>query len=126
MARGIDLVDVGISSRLVNAKAGIRIIPNPAGIALLARTPFMSAEMLDRADEVAENAKSVAPYGEGEGGHYRDMIRTAPIVAKGVAGARVNAWKFTSGFIEFGTSDTPIFQPLRKGAEMAGLSLGAG
>jgi hypothetical protein len=101
----------------------VYFIPKPLGIALIARTPFMANAMEERAGEVAAAAKAIAPRGPGKGGHYADMIDTAQIVAEGVAGARVNAWKFTSGFIEFGTSDTPTFAPLRLGCDAAGLSL---
>jgi hypothetical protein len=101
-----------------------RFIPNPLGIALIARTPFMANAMVERADAVAEAAKAIAPEGPGHGGHYRDMIDTAAIVSEGVAGGRVNAWKFTAGFIEFGTSDTPTFAVLRTSCDAAGLTLG--
>jgi hypothetical protein len=103
-----------------------RFIPNPLGIALIARTPFMAAAMVDRADEVAETVRQIAPVGPGRGGHYRDQITTAAIVAEGVAGGRVNANKFTSGFIEVGTSDTPAFAPLRTACDANGLTLSGG
>lgn len=124
MPAGTELISFGVPM----FRGTIRIIPDPAGIALLARTPAMSAEMGDRAEEVAENAKSIAPYGPGKDGHYRDMIRTAPIVSQAVAGARVNAWKFTSAWIEFGNPPhTPqAFACLRRGCDMAGLSLSGG
>lgn len=104
----------------------VRFIPNPAGIALIARTPAMGAAMLARASAVRDGAKSVAPIGEGEGGHYADMITADANIIDGIGGARVNARKFTSGFIEFGTSDTPVFAPLRLGVDIAGLSLTEG
>jgi hypothetical protein len=103
-----------------------RFIPNPLGIALIARTPFMANAMLERADAVAETAKEIAPEGPGRDGHYRDMIDTAPIVALGVAGGRVNAWKFTAVFLEFGTSDTPTFATLRTSCDANGLALTGG
>ena len=101
-------------------------VPNPVGIALLARTPQMAAAMLDRGNEVALAAASIAPVGPGGGGHYRDQIRAEAGVFEGKAGARVNAYKFTAGFLEFGTSDTPIFAPLRTGCDAAGLTLSGG
>jgi hypothetical protein len=104
----------------------VKVVPNPLGIALIGRTPLMARAMVERAQGVADTAKAIAPYGEGRGGHYADMIDVAPIVEKMVAGARVNAWKFTSGFIEFGTSDTPTFAPLRTACDAEGLSLSGG
>jgi hypothetical protein len=82
--------------------------------------------MLERAEEVAGIAKAIAPRGEGKGGHYADMIDAQAGVISGLAGARVNARKFTSGFIEFGTSDTPTFATLRTACDAAGLPLTGG
>ena len=104
----------------------VRFVPNPLGIALIGRTPLMANAMLERADEVAETAHSIAPEGPGKDGHYRDQITTAPIVENAVAGARVNANKFTSAWIEFGTSDTPTFAVLRTSCDANGLSLSEG
>jgi hypothetical protein len=104
----------------------VKFVPNPLGIALIGRTPLMARAMVGRADEVAGIVRTIAPVGPGKGGHYRDMISTGPIVSQGLAGGRVNANKFTSGFIEFGTSDTPTFAPLRTACDAAGLSLDGG
>lgn len=100
--------------------------PDFRGIALLARTPQMSAAMLDRAGDIRDVAESIAPVGAGEGGHYKDQITADAAVIAGLAAARVNARKFTSGFIEFGTSDTPAFAPLRNACDGAGVSLAMG
>lgn len=105
----------------------VRVVPNPVGIALLARTPFMSNAMMERGNAVAETAASIGPVGDGAvEGHYVDQIKAVPLVALGVAGSRVNAYKFTSGFIEFGTSDTPAFAPLRTACDAVGLTLSGG
>lgn len=100
----------------------VRFIPNLRGIALIGKTPAMTAAMVARAGEGADAAKAIAPRGAGEGGHYADQISADPA---GPGAARINAWKFTSGFIEFGTSDTPVFAPLRTGCDAAGLTLSA-
>lgn len=102
----------------------VRFVPNMRGIALIARTPQMAAAMVARAGEVRDAAISIAPIGPGEGGHYRDQITADAAVIDGLAGGRVNAWKFTAGFIEFGTSDTPAFAVLRTACDAAGLTLG--
>lgn len=103
----------------------VRYVPNIRGIALLGRTPAMLAAMLARADGVAEHVRANAPVGEGNGGHYKDQIETGPSpITSLTAGARVSAKKFTSGWIEFGTEDTPAFAPLRNAADANGLELG--
>lgn len=105
----------------------VRFVPNPPGIGLLARTPRMAAGMRAWAEYVADIVVEVAPYGEGQGGHYRDMIGVdGPVSSAAGLGARVNAYKFTAGFLEFGTSDTPAYAPLRTAADAAGLTLSAG
>lgn len=103
-----------------------KFVPNPLGIALIARTPLMARAMLDRAGEVAETAASIAPVGPGHGGHYKDEIDTAPIVSGGVAGARVNAHKFTSAWVEFGNSKVSAHAPLRTACDAVGLTLSEG
>jgi hypothetical protein len=102
----------------------VRFVPNLRALPILARTPAMGRAMLARAEEVRDVAEEIAPYGEGEGGHYRDQLTADPMVSPLGAGARVNARKFTSIFIEFGTSDTPAFATLRNAATAVGLSLG--
>lgn len=127
MARGTGLIDFGLRAPGGGGLRGsVRFVPNMRGIALLARTPAMSRAMLERAEYVAEIASSIAPRGPGKGGHYADMIDAVAMVIGSLAGARVNANKFTSGFIEFGTSDTPAFAILRTAADAAGLSLTGG
>lgn len=103
----------------------VRFVPNPPGIALLAHTPRMGAAMLAWAEYVADIARSIAPRGEGEGGHYADQIEAdGPVTNALGTGARVNANKFTSHFLEFGTSDTPRFATLRTAVDASGLTLG--
>ena len=51
------------------------------------------------------------------------MITADAAIIETKAAARVNARKFTSGFIEFGTSDTPPFAILRTSVDATGLTL---
>jgi hypothetical protein len=105
----------------------VKFVPNPLGIALIARTPLMSAAMVGRANDVAATASAIAPVGDGTpGGHYKDQIAAAPIVERGLAGGRVNAWKFTSGWIEFGNSKVAAHAPLRTACDANGLTLSEG
>lgn len=105
----------------------MKFVPNPGGIALIARTPLMSAAMVRRAGAVRDHVKATGPYGPGkEDGHYRDRITADPIVVDGKAGGRVNAWKFTSAWIEFGNSKVQAHAPLRTGCDATGLSLEGG
>lgn len=91
---------------------------NPAATALLARTVAMLEMVSARADSAAEESRAIAPVDTGE---YRDSITSTAGIQKGFAMGRVNAGKFTAGFLEFGTSDTPAFATLRRGAEGSGL-----
>lgn len=104
-----------------------KFIPNPAGIAAVTRSPAVGAVMLEVAQGVAAFAIESAPVGPGEvEGHYRDQIAASgPGVIGGKVGARVNANKFTSGWIEKGTSDTPAFHVLANAVAAAGLELGS-
>jgi len=89
----------------------------------------MVQQMESRAQLVAEHAKSVwhqsgpHPY---ETGEYVSQIKGEAGLENGIAVGRVNAYKFTSHWIEYGTSDTPAFAPLRRGAESAGLPVYGG
>lgn len=103
----------------------VRFVYNKASEPLLARTVQMQAAMAERAELVAEAARSLGPRGDSEP-HYVDMIEVAVGAGPRGAIARVNANKFTSHWIEFGTGapgPTPAFAPLRRGAESVGLHL---
>lgn len=100
---------------------GFRYVPNPLFPALVASSVEMVALMGEKADKGAEIAESIAPIGEGVGGHYKDQIHGTSGINNGVAMGRINAWKFTSGFLEFGTSDTPKFAVLRRAVESLGV-----
>lgn len=101
----------------------VRFVPNPVAGAELARTPEMMAFLLAKATEAAEASKAIAPV---RTGRYRAGIGASVEPGR----ARINAFYFTSHWIEFGTGQpgpTPAFAPLRRGAEAVGLRLsGAG
>lgn len=99
----------------------VRFKYNPAATAQLARTAAMVETLREKAEDSAEQSRAIAPVDTGE---YRDSITATAGISKGFAIGRVNAGKFTAGWLEFGTSDTPVFAPLRRGAEAAGLRIG--
>lgn len=67
-----------------------------------------------KAEEAAEHARRSAPVDTGE---YRDSIHAEAGVENGTAFGRVVADDEKWRFLEFGTLDTPVFAPLRKGLE---------
>lgn len=97
-----------------------RFIPNPAGIAGIASSADLVAALKAVAEEAASNARAVAPEDSGD---YIDGIGVDAGLEDGKALARVNADDPASGYIEFGTEDTPTFAPLTRGAEAAGLDV---
>lgn len=78
----------------------------------------MRAALKRGAEAAAREAQRLAPVDTGE---YRASIR----VVDSADGVRVVANDDKATFIEFGTSDTPAFAPLRRGTEAAGLHTGA-
>lgn len=102
------------------AYTGVKFVPNPTGIALVGRSPAMQAGMIARGEAIVEAALGVSPFLEGD---YRAGLKVEAGVIGGRAAARVNAHDWKSGLIEFGTSDTPTFAPLRTGVDAAGLKL---
>lgn len=74
------------------------------------------------AAKIAFEAQGPHPYSTAPQ-HYVDMIEGELVVVDGVIGGRVTAYADYSWYIEVGTSDTPTFAPLQKGADMMGLRL---
>lgn len=68
----------------------------------------------------AWHAAGPHPY---ETGDYVDSIEPDIELENGEWIGRVNAFDWKANFIEFGTSDTPTFAPLQRGADAAGLHL---
>lgn len=86
----------------------VRVVPELMGHPLMAL-------MLDRmAAQVADDARSVAPFDEGD---YLDSIAHDVIVEEGVTKGVVYSDDWKAMLIEFGTVDTPTFAPLRRGLE---------
>lgn len=111
------------ASKLV--RTNMKFIVDPTVIPKLATAAQMGVMLEHRADKAAEAVRSIAPVGDSpEGEHYRDQIEGVVRLGRGGLIGRVIAKKFTAVFLEFGTSDTPVFAPLRRGVEMIGLRLG--
>ena len=100
-----------------------RFVPNKNGMDALARTTDMQKSMKEYSDSVAESARGIAPELSGD---YVDGIESVGGVDNGMAIGRVNANDWKSALIEWGTTDTPTFAPLRKAAEQQGLKLTGG
>jgi hypothetical protein len=84
---------------------------NPTFLPTLARGPEMHHAMGEVAEEVAREARSIAPVDEGD---FRDSIHEEVVIEDGKATGKVIADDPASIHIEFGTSDTPTFATLRK------------
>lgn len=82
----------------------------------IARSAGVRAALKAEAEQAAAAARAVAPVASGA---YRDSIHVEPTDE----GFQVVADVGYAGIIEFGSSDTPTFAPLRRGAEAAGLDL---
>lgn len=101
-----------------------RFKQNPRAISELLRTRELESLLGGLALRAAANTRSVAPADD-TAPHYRDQITAESGLHGDRVIGRVNANKDNSGYIEFGTEDTPTFAPLRKGLEMLGLRLRA-
>jgi hypothetical protein len=92
----------------------------------LVRDRELGATLLTVATAAADAARSFAPA---RTGHYRDSLHAElDLTMEGYA-AFVVSDDFKAVWIEFGTGEpkpTPAFQPMRRGAESAGLRLGVG
>lgn len=105
-------------------KTATRFIADPTCIPRLGVSKEMGIAMGVRADNAAEAVRQIAPYDEaGKGEHYRDQIDSDVRIVDGRFVGRVNAHKFTSAWLEFGTRFMRAMAPLRRGVEMTGLRL---
>ena len=102
-----------------------RFVYSKAATPQLAKGKQMLSALRQFGEKAAAEARNLGPVGDSEP-HYVDMIDVDLGIEGDTALARVNANKFTSNWIEFGTEDTPAFAPLRRGAEAAGLKVVAG
>jgi hypothetical protein len=81
-------------------------VPNFFGIRTLARSIGVNRALGYKATRIGSVAQRIAPVRTGA---YRDGIV--------VSGNRIMATAAHSRFVEFGTSDTPVFAPLRRAAD---------
>jgi hypothetical protein len=90
----------------------------------LAAGTAMADRLARLAERAAEAARGHAPE---RTGHYVDSIQASSGVIDTDDGptavGRVLSDDFKAAWIEFGTVDTPVFAPLRKGTEQIGLSV---
>lgn len=107
--------------------SAVRFKIRPQAQRELERTPQMALFLKEKVEPIARRVREIAPRGSSAPGeHYADMIKTDVGIEKGRLIGRVNALKFTAHFLEFGTSKTPTFAPLRRAAESLGYRLRGG
>ena len=88
----------------------LAFVPNPAGIAALTREQHMAASMARIAAELEAEAKGIAPV---ETGAYRDSLRGEVELGEHGWEAHLVTDSPYWPYLEFGTSDTPMFATLR-------------
>jgi hypothetical protein len=91
----------------------LKFIPNPDLQSEVEDDDGVRAAVRKKAADIASRARDIAPV---RTGRYRDSIH----VEEDEDGVKVVADVEYGGVIEFGSSDTPVFQPLRRAAESAG------
>ena len=94
-----------------------RFVPNPRLGYELLRSTMLIDDVARIAENIADQAKSIAP--EDQGDYIASIEAVSGFDSRGVL-ARVNANDWKAGLIEFGTSDTPTFAPIRRAAERYG------
>jgi len=87
-----------------------KYIPNPTATAQIEVSPEMQAALMVAAERGAENARAIAPV---ETGALRDSIHAESAPGRAFVIADVPY----AVFVEFGTSDTPMFAMLRRGTD---------
>jgi hypothetical protein len=101
-----------------------RFIPNPIGLAALSTNAQLKFALREVAAVVTAAAKELARREAYDNGDYYRSIRPASGVEKTDEGpaaiARVNAWDFKAGWIEFGTVKMPAKKILQRAAEASG------
>lgn len=89
-----------------------RYVPNPGFEGQIKREPRFRAGMAETTSEVKRQVQAAAPN---QTGHYRRSIRDD--------GERVWTTDIAGHIIEWGSSRTPPYAPLRRGVRAAGLRL---
>jgi len=98
--------------------ADSRFVPNPKAVEQLERGFAMQAHLKQRADEVAAEAKRIAPV---ETGAYRDSIEgVAGLDESGRMVGRALAADWKANFIELGTIHQAAMHILSSAAERLG------
>lgn len=95
----------------------VTFVPNPLGIASITKQPAMGQAMAEVAEDKVPVAKALAPVRTGA---YADSIHVEQTIEGGDMAAMLVADVDYAVFVEFGTSDTPTFAPLRRALEMGG------
>lgn len=99
-----------------------KFIINPKLIPYLKRSPQLLEVMKVQAEAAAARAREIAPVGRSKAGeHYKDMIEVDFGIDGGVVTGRVNAKKWTSHWVEFGTIHNRAYAVLRRAVESLGL-----
>ena len=101
---------------------------DPKGLAEFSRSVQFQRWLEDIAREVEAAAKALAPVGEAPPDaenyeHYHDMIHATVAYRDGKFFVRLSAHKYTSHWIEFGTSKMPARAVLRRAVEQLGLQV---
>lgn len=94
-----------------------RFVPNPMLAQEVLRATMLLDDLQAIAENIAEQAVAIAP--EDEGDYLRSIEAVSGFDARGVM-ARVNANDWKAALIEFGTTDTPVFAPIRRAADRYG------
>ena len=93
-------------------------IINPFGIAALARSEAMQLIVKDRAEDVADKLRDIAPYDpEQNDPHYRDSIEVVVEEEDGTAVAKVVVGVPWALEVEFGTQKMAPQAPMRRATD---------
>jgi hypothetical protein len=94
-----------------------RFVPNPAAEEQIASSAEMGAAIEHYSEQLADGARDAAPVLTGA---YRNSIQVEMETEGGMVIGVVSANVDYAGWIEFGTSDTPAFAPMRRGIDRVG------
>ena len=94
----------------------VEFIPNDAGIEEIGQSEEVLMALDEIGQAVAEMARSIGPVLTG--GYVEDITVDTGVDDDGISKSIISANKFTAGFIEFGTVDTPTFRPLGTALEI--------
>lgn len=100
-----------------------KYLPDHRADELLARDADVGVALTKVAEQIADTVRRIGPRDADADEHYVEMITVDSGLDGSTVVGRVNANKWTSWFIEAGTSDTPTFAPLRHATESVGLTL---